>query len=43
MTLFAKKCVELIEAGKLTIEQIINPAVRAEVEQYFAEKEQQSQ
>ncbi|KRQ86066.1 hypothetical protein ABG79_02198 [Caloramator mitchellensis] len=39
MTLLARKCIELIEAGKLTIDKIINQQVKAEVEQYFAEKE----
>lgn len=43
MTLYAKKCIELIEAGKLTIDKVIKTSVKAEVEQYFAEKEQQTQ
>lgn len=43
MTLLAKKCIELIEVGKLMIEQIKNEQIKAEVEAYFAEKEQQTQ
>lgn len=38
MTLFTKKCIELIESGKLTMDKIVNPQIRAEVEKYFAEK-----
>lgn len=40
MTLIAKKCIELIEAGKLTIDKIINQQVKEEVEQYFSQKAQ---
>lgn len=41
MTLYAKKCIELIDAGKLTIDQIVNPSVKAEVEAYYASLNQQ--
>lgn len=40
MILLVKKCIELIESGKLKIEQIKNEQVKKEVEDYFKIKEQ---
>jgi hypothetical protein len=40
MSISAKMCINLIDAGKLTVEQIVNPTVKAEVEAYYASKQE---
>jgi hypothetical protein len=42
MTLYAQKCIELIDKGLLTVDRIINPAVKAEVQSYYDQKAQQT-